>query len=295
VAPANVVQLGLNASLGGKRLFPDDNAWNQDISQAPRDPNSERYIASLGADTPLRANFGTFDGPNPIGVAYYVVGSDHPRTKVRFSNPSESDPGAYPLPPAELMRVAPRDVPVFPLMVLDRDRWKLYELDTPRSEAGRWQASSGAVFDLKSNALRPAGWTSADGAGLPVFAGLVRHDEAVEQGAIRHALRFSARRTRRAYVEPARHFASNLTDPALPPMGLRVRLRADFDVTSFPPEARVVLQALKTYGMFLAENGSDWYVAGTHDPRWNDKNLQTLQRVRGRDFEVVRLGQVRTE
>lgn len=294
VKPANPVGLGLNASLGGRRPFPDDSAWNQGVSKAPADPDSDRLIASIGADKPLRADFGTFDGPNPMGVAYCVVGSDHPRADVAFAAAGESDPGPYPVPPAELLRLAPRRTH-FPVILLDRDRWKLYELDAPRAEDPRWKAEAGAVFDLASNAQRPAGWTSADGAGLPVFAGLVRYDEAVEQKEIRHALRFSASRTRRAYVAPARHFASALTDPGLPPMGTRVRLRADYDVSGFPPEVRVVLQALKTYGMFLAEHGSDWYVSGTHDPRWNDANWQALRRLRGRDFEVVRLGEIHTK
>jgi RNA polymerase sigma factor (sigma-70 family) len=291
---ANLVQLGLNGSLNGRRPFPDDNPWNQEISTAPVDPNSDRLIASLGADKPLKGDFGTFNEQEPMGIAYYVVGSGQPRSDVHFAMPAESDAGPYPLPPPELLRTAPRR-DQYPIVMLDRDQWKLYELSTPRRAGERWQAEVGVVFDLSSNALRPAGWTSVDGSGMAIFPGLARYDEAVEQKAIRHALRFTASRTRRAYVAPARHFASTLTDPALPPMGMRVRLRASFDVHGYPLEVQVILQALKTYGMFLAEHGTDWYVSGTHDRRWNDANLRALQQIHGHDFEVVRMGPIQTE
>lgn len=295
VETRSAVRLGLNGSLEGRRPFPDDNPWNQDVSQAPVDPNSDQLIARVGADRPLRANFGGFDDGNPMGIAYYVVGAEHPRTEVRFKLPDESDAGPYPVPPADLMRCVSRNDPNYRILILDRDRWKLFELDAPSQKDQRWQAVGGAVFDLNSNALRPANWTSADGAGLPVFPGLVRFDEAVEQKAIRHALRFSVARTRRAYVAPARHFASHRNDPTLPPMGMRVRLRADYDLSGFPAEVRVILKALKTYGMFLAEHGGDWHISGTHDPRWNEENLRSLQRLRGRDLEVVRMGPIQSE
>ena len=183
------------------------------------------------------------------------------------------------------------------MIVIDRDAWKLYELYDARPVNGgaSWTAGSGAVFDLGSNALRPAGWTSADAAGLPIFPGLVRYDEVVEQKAIPHALRFTCPVTRRAYVHPARHFASSRTDANLPPMGMRVRLRADFDVSGYPASVQVILRAMKTYGMLLADNGSGWYVSGAPDARWNDEELATLSAVRGRDFQVVRMGPVVTQ
>jgi hypothetical protein len=178
------------------------------------------------------------------------------------------------------------------VLVIDRDAWKLYELfDAQPVNGGRsWSAGSGATFDLSSNALRPAGWTSADAAGLPIFPGLVRYEEAVTRGEVPHALRFTCPRTRRAYVSPARHFASSSTDPALPPMGMRVRLKASFDVAGFPPEVRAILNAMKRYGMLLADNGSAWYVSGAPDARWSDDRLARLRQVPSSAFEVVRMG-----
>ncbi|MCG3121397.1 MAG: hypothetical protein ALAOOOJD_04462 [bacterium] len=183
------------------------------------------------------------------------------------------------------------------MIVIDRDNWRLYELFAayPQNGGASWRAGSGAIFDLNSNALRPAGWTSADAAGLPIFPGLVRYDEVVEQKAIRHALRFTCPVTRRAYIHPARHFASSRTDANLPPMGMRVRLKANYDISSFPAEAQVVLTALKKYGMFLADNGSAWYLSGAPDARWNDDHLHTLQQVKGENFEVVKMGLLVTE
>jgi hypothetical protein len=177
------------------------------------------------------------------------------------------------------------------VIVIDRDAWKLYELFSarPGADGKSWHAGSGAIFDLSSNKLRPARWTSADAAGLPIFPGLVRYDEAVEKKAILHALRFTCVRTRHAYVPPATHFASRLTDANLPPMGMRVRLRADFDISKFPASAQVILTALKKYGMIVADNGSDWFLSGAPDPRWNDDELNTLKRVKGRDFEVIQM------
>lgn len=172
-------------------------------------------------------------------------------------------------------------------ILVDRSSCRLYELYALRREGGRWHAGSGAIWSLRSNRLRPAGWTSADAAGLPILPGLARYDE-VARGAIRHALRSTAPRTRRAYVWPARHFASDSTDPRLPPMGLRLRLKASFDVRPFPRQARIVLVALKRYGMLLADNGSSWFVSGAPDRRWSNDQLHTLGRVHGSDFEVVK-------
>ncbi|OAI48665.1 hypothetical protein AYO44_06795 [Planctomycetaceae bacterium SCGC AG-212-F19] len=284
----NPVQLGVNASLGGRRPFPDDSPWNKNIAREPADPASDQLIASIGRDKPLFANF----GPPPAGTPYIVVSGEQAAVPVRFEYPGESDPGPYPIPadqPVPPARLGKYD---FPMIVLDRDHWKLYEISCPQSDGQGWRGAFGAVFDLGSTRLRPAGWNSADPAGLPIFPGLVRYDEVVEQQSIQHALRFTCRRIRAAYVDPARHSNGTLSDPSLPPMGMRVRLRADFDISGFPPPARVILKALQEYGMFLAEYGTDWYLSGTGDPRWNDPQLKTLTRVKGKDFEVVRMGEL---
>ena len=285
--------LGVGASLRGRRPCPDDNPWNTDVSAAPVDPSSAALIASCG-DRGLHADFGTTWNGAPNGIPYVVVPGNQPRVPVAFAFASESDPGPYPIPADAPIEGGPTGTGDRHVLVVDRDAWKLYELYDARPVDGgaRWTAQSGAVFDLASNAARPAGWTSADAAGLPIFPGLVRYDEAVEAGAIRHALRFTCPRTRRAYVAPATHWAGSSTDPALPPMGMRVRLRADFDVSSFAPEVQVILRAMQRYGMFLADNGSAWYVSGAPDARWNDAHLATLARVRSAAFEVVRMGRV---
>ncbi len=289
--------LGVGVRLHGRAVFPAGDPWNQDISRDPVDADSVALIASIGANKGLHGDFGTTYGGVPNGIPYVVVDSGPtPGAAVTFEYKNESDPGPYPLPadaPVEGGNEGKGDRHV---LVVDRAKWRLYELfDAHRQPDGKsWRAGSGAVFDLTSGALRPAGWTSADAAGLPIFPGLVRYEEAVETGAIRHALRFTCTRTRRAYVAPARHFASTNTDPHLPPMGMRVRLQADFDVEPFPPAARVILTALKTYGMILADNGSDWFISGAPDPRWDDDAIGTLRRVKGSDFEVVKMGPATT-
>lgn len=281
--------LGVNASLHGVRPFPDDNPWNTRIDAAPVDPNSVVLIASIGSDTPLHPDFGADLSGAPFGIPYIVVDGGTPGVPVAFQYADESDSGPYPIPPDPPIEGGAGASGDRHIVIIDRDAWRLCELFNAYSGAGGWSAGSGAIFDLGSNALRPAGWTSADAAGLPIFPGLVRYDEVVELGEIRHALRFTASRTRRAYVPPARHFASTDADPGLPPMGMRVRLAADFDITGYAPAAQVILVALKRYGMILADNGSDWYVSGAPDPRWDDAVLNTLKTLRGRDFEVVRM------
>ncbi len=281
----------LGQGLGGFRPFPDDNAWNQDISQEPVDENSDVLISSIGADKPLRPECGFSYRWGPLGMPYILVGGNQPTTPVLFgSGAGESDPGPYKVPidaPIEggpNAKTGDRHV-----IVVDSDNWILYELFEAKRQDGRWAAESGAIFDLRSNTLRPAGWTSADAAGLPIFPGLLRHDEVHELGAIRHALRFTCKVTRRAYVPPARHFASPHKDPTLPPMGMRVRLRADYDVSGFSGPMQVVLECLKRYGMFLADNGNDWFLTGAYHPKWDSAEIKTLQRVKGGDFEVVRM------
>lgn len=290
---SNPVKLGPNAAIG-KRLFPDDNPWNQDISKAPVDPNSANLIASIGNDRPVHPDFGTVWQGAPSGIPYVVVSGKQPKVPITYQYGDESDPGPYPVPPDAPVEGGRKSKGDRHVLVLDRDNWKLYELFSSYPIENGWKAGSGAIFDLNSNKLRPAGWTSADAAGLPILPGLVRYDEAVEKKAIEHALRFTVVKTRRAYVAPARHFASPHKDPNLPPMGMRVRLRADYEYSKFPPECQVILRALQKYGMFVADNGGNWFVSGAPDPRWNDENLRALKKVKGRDFEVVKMVKIVT-
>ena len=262
-------------------IFPADNVWNERVDTLPVDQNSAAYIASIGLNAYLHPDFSSIKGGD-YGIPYNVVGSGVAKKKVKFQYKSESDPGPYPIPKhPKIEGGSDRH-----LLILQRDECRLYELYAARKTSTGWKAGSGAIWDLSSNALRPAGWTSADAAGLPILPGLVRYDE-VAAGAINHALRFTAPETQRAYVYPARHFASDSTDTALPPMGLRVRLKASVDISHFGPQAQVLLTALKEYGMILADNGSPWYVTGAPSSGWNDDDLHQLQQLHGSDFEVV--------
>jgi hypothetical protein len=295
--PAALPSLGPGASLHGKRLFPADNPWNQDISNSPVDPNSANLIKSIGIDDRLHPDFGTVWNGAPNGIPYVVVAGAQPLVPLSFrSFGSESDPGPYPVPRDAPIEGGPNAKGDRHVLVIDRDRWKLYELfsASPVNNGVSWIAGSGAVFDLNSNALRPEGWTSADAAGLPIFPGLVRYDEVMEQREIKHALRFTVGRSRRAYVYPARHFASGDPDPNLPPMGMRVRLKASFDISSYSAANQVILRALKKYGMFVADNGPGWFLSGAPDPRWSNDDLSLLKNIKGFNFEVVRMGPVVT-
>lgn len=289
------IELGVGVSLKGKKIFPSDNAWNQDISQVPVDPRSSSIIAAIGAGTSLHPDWGTFWEGRPIGFPYVVVAGNAPRYPIDCYYGNESDPGPYPIPLNAPIEGGSDSSGDRHALAIDRDNWILYELFDARPKTNSWTCGSGAIFDLKSNAQRPAGWTSADAAGLPIFPALVRYDEVFEQGEITHALRFTVPRSRRAYVAPARHFASSSTDENLPPMGMRVRLKADFDISDFPQSLQVVLKALKKYGMILADNGSAWYISGAHDSRWSDDDLGNIRRVKGGDFEVVQMGDLVTE
>jgi hypothetical protein len=261
-------------------VFPADNVWNARIDDRPVAANSGTLIASIGATRSFHMDFGSSAG---YGIPYQVVDGSTPSVAVAFDYADESDQGPYPIPKTPLIEGGSDRH----LLAVDRDTCVLYELYAVRQTAGgAWQAGSGAQWDLDSNALRPAGWTSADAAGLPILPGLVRYDE-VAAGAILHALRFTAPQTRRSYVYPARHFASSSTNAALPPMGLRVRLRADADLSGLSAHARVIAVALQRYGMILADNGSPWYVSGMSDPRFDDDVLHELDRFTGADLEVV--------
>ena len=268
-------------------IFPANNAWNQRVDTLPVAADSAQIIASIGVGVGVHPDFGSglYDG-RPIGIPFDVVSKKTPRFRPRFGYADESDKGAYPIPKTVHIEGGATSDGDRHALLVDRDACKLYELYDLRRAGSGWTAGSGAIFDLRSNRLRPTGWTSADAAGLPIFPGLARYDE-VARGRIDHALRFTVQHTRRAYVYPARHYASSSDDQSLPPMGLRVRLKASVDISHFPRQARVVLQALKTYGMILADNGSNWYVSGAPDPRWNNDDLHSLGQITGSDFEVV--------
>jgi hypothetical protein len=289
--------LGVGASLNGAIPFPADNPWNTDISGAEVDPNSANLIASIGADKGLYRDFGagTWEGAR-IGIPYMVVSGSQAKVAIEYqAYGDESDAGPFPMPLNAPIEGAPKTDGDRHVLVIDKDNNRLYEIGRAFPQSNRWLADGGAIFHLDSNNVRPTvqrGWTSADAAGLPIFPGLVRYDEASKgAGGIRHALRFTAARTRRAYVPPATHFASSNTDANLPPMGMRVRLKASFVIPStFSNEAKAILTALKTHGMFLADNGSDWFMSGAPDDRWDNDRLRTeLASVKGRDLEVVKM------
>ena len=275
--------------LGGCPVFPASNVWNQRVDGLPVAKDSATLISSIGLDSPVHPDFGSglYDGQR-IGIPYVVVsGAKTAKTRPRFDYADESDPGPYPIPASVPIEGAPHpDDGDRHALIVDRDTCTLYELYALHRAGSGWAAGSGAIWSLRSNKLRPASWTSADAAGLPILPGLARYDE-VAAGSIDHALRFTAPRTRRAYVYPARHYASDSTEPSLPPMGLRVRLKASVNINSFPPQTRVVLEALKRYGMILADNGSPWYISGAPDPGWSNDDLHSLGRLTGADFEVV--------
>lgn len=289
------VSPGDGASFHGARVFPNDNPWNQDISSLSVDRNSDALIASIGLSTGLHPDFGTVWDGAPNGIPYVVVSGSQVKQHIQsFWYPDESDDVAYPIPDNPPIEGGPNGSGDRHILIIDKDAWKLYELYAAEKQSDGWHAGSGAVFDLNSNALRPAGWTSADAAGLPIFPGLVRYDEVMEQGEIRHALRFTVAHTRHAYINPARHFASSNTDANLPPMGMRVRLKATVDISNYPQPVQVILRALKKYGMIVADNGSNWFISGAPDSRWDDDALGTIRGIKGSDFEVVEMENVVT-
>ena len=287
-APTGSTDVPAGGSFVGHRVFPADNAWNTDISGASVDRASATLIAACGVRN-LHPDFGTI-----YGIPYVLVGSQQPLVPVSFDYASESDPGPYPVPPNAPIEGGAASTGDRHVIVVDTAHSKLYELYDSHLLSGgaSWHAGAGAVFDLTSNALRPLYWTSADAAGLPIFPGLVRYDEAVEAGAINHAIRFTCPTTQRGFIAPARHYASSDTSSGLPPMGMRVRLKSSYNVSGFPAEAQAILKAMKVYGMILADNGSGWFFTGAPDTRWNDENLSTLKGVPSSAFEVVRMGPV---
>lgn len=276
-------------TLAGCPVLPANSIWNTPIDTLPTDPNSGSYVTSIGAAKGVHPDFGAglWNG-GPIGIPYNLVPGSQPTVPISFDYADESDPGPYPLPADPAIEGGSQASGDRHVLVLDRDSCVLYETwSTYPENSGGWHAGSGALFDLKSNNLRPSGWTSSDAAGLPVLPGLVRYEE-VAAGEIHHAIRFTAPQTRKEFIWPARHYASNLTDRNYPPMGQRFRLRASFNIAGFAPEVQVILQALKKYGMILADNGSSWYLSGVPDPRWNDDLLvNQLDLIKGSDFEAV--------
>ena len=271
------------------QVFPTDNPWNTDISQALVDPNSNNLIASIGDNTNLHPDFGTLWEGKPIGIPYNVVSGAQGKVNINFRYANESDPGPYPIPANPLIEAGSDKH----LLVLDKDNQLLYELyNATRNADNSWNAGSGAVYHLQSNNLRSDFWTSADAAGLPIFPGLVRYDEVVIKGEINHALRFTVDISRNSFVHPATHAASDNVSTNLPPMGMRVRLKAGFDISNFTTHVQVILKAMKKYGMFVADNGSNWFVSGVPDPRWDDNELDQLKTIKGSNFEVVKMGTV---
>jgi hypothetical protein len=288
---AQTPDLGNNASLQGKTIFPANNPWNQRIDAAPVDPNSAAVIARFSTAR-IHPDFGANWNGGPFGIPYVVVPGTQPKVSIApISYAEESDPGPCPVPPGAPIEGGSQSTGDRHVIVLDRDNWVLYELFNayPNGD-GTWRADSAARFDLNSNLLRPDGWTSADAAGLPILPGLIRYDEVYEQKVIRHAIRFTLQNSRKAYLHPATHYASNLTDATYPPMGARFRLKAGFDVSGYSPANQVILQAMKVYGLILADNGSNLYISGAPDARWNDEELNALKNIAASNFEMIQLG-----
>jgi hypothetical protein len=274
-------------TIGTCTVLPADNIWNTPIDQLPVSPNSSTYVNTIGATAGVHADFGAglWDG-GPIGIPYITVPGTQTKYPASFTYADESDLGPYAVPLNAPIEGGSASTGDRHAISIDADNCILYELYAAYPQAASWQAGSGAIFNLLSNSLRVATWTSADAAGLPIFPGLVRYDEIVA-GEIRHALRFTVPKTQKAYVWPARHYASSLTGAQYPPMGVRFRLRADFDMSGFSPTNQIILRALKKYGMMIADNGSAWYLSGAPDSRWNNDDLHNLGAIHGSDFEVV--------
>lgn len=287
-AALDLLQAETSPVIGRVQIFPADHVWNVPVDRLPVDAKSAAYISRIGTTKYLHPDFGSglWNGA-PIGIPYNIVNNSVRKQRVTFTYAGESDPGPYPIPASPRIEGGGGSDGDRHLLILQKDEKKLYELYAAEKQPdGSWHAGSGAVYNLSVYRLRPAGWTSADAAGLAILPGLVRYEE-VAAGHIDHAIRFTAPATRRAYIWPARHYASSITDPSYPPMGQRFRLKASFNTSGYPAQARVILNALKKYGMILSDNGAAWYITGVPDSRWNNEALHTLQRVKGSDFEAV--------
>ena len=277
-------------TLAGCPLFPGDNIWNTPVDTLPVHARSEEWVSTIGSNRTMHPDFGAglWEG-GPIGIPFIVVPEDQPLVEIVWTAyGDESDAGPYPVPLDAPIEGGPEADGDRHVLVVQQGTCHLYELYRAFPSGESWEADSGATFDLRSHALREEGWTSADAAGLPILPGLVRYDE-VAAGEINHALRFTAPQTQRAYLWPARHFASSITDPSYPPMGARFRLRADFPLEQYAADVQTILRAMQRYGIILADNGSAWYLSGAPDERWDNSILRELKTVRGSDFEAVDL------
>jgi hypothetical protein len=273
-------------TIGACPVFPANNIWNTPVDQLPVSVNSAAYVNTIGPGTTLHPDFGTVYDGAPNGIPYVTVPGTETKYPATFTYEDQSNPGPYAIPLNAPIEGGSQSTGDRHVISVDTTNCILYEMWSAYPQTASWEAGSGAIFNLKSNALRPAGWTSADAAGLPIFPGLVKYDE-VLAGAIRHAIRLTVPQTQEAYVWPARHFASSLTGTQYPPMGVRFRLRADFDISNFSATNKIILRALKKYGMMVADNGSAWYISGAPDPRWDDDDLHNLTEIIGADFEAV--------
>lgn len=287
VRPPGAPAISPGAELGACPVFPADSFWQADVSALSTHASSTAWVAAVGAASHVHADFGSgqWNG-GPIGIPFIEVGAGQPAVPISFDYADESDPGPYPIPSDAPIEGGPTSSGDRHVIVVDRSTCHLYETWDSHSMSTGWHAGSGATWDLRSNALRPAGWTSADAAGLAIFPGLVRYDE-VAAGRIDHPIRFTAPRTQRSFIWPARHQAGSSTDPSLPPMGAWFRLRSDYDTSRLGPQARVVAEAMKIHGLILADNGSSWYLSGAPDPRWDNADLHTLDPIAGSDFVAV--------
>jgi hypothetical protein len=277
-------------------MFPRDSHWHADVRSLPVLANSAAMVATVGSSAGLKADFGSglWDG-GPIGIPYVVVPAGQPKVAVTFDYDDESDPGPYPIPPNPPIEGGPAADGDRHVIVVDAGACRLYELyDAHPTSGGRWTAGSGATWDLRSNALRPAGWTSADAAGLPILPGLVRYDE-VAAGKVDHAIRMTVPVSRTSYVWPARHQAGSTSSANAPAMGQRFRLKASVREADFPASVRPIITALKTYGAINADNGSPWFISGVPDERWRNADLQALRRITGADFEAIDASSLRVD
>ncbi len=282
--------LGINTSLHGKQVLPLSDPWNQPVDTAQLDPSSDAILQQIGLGKSLHPDFGS-DPSGTFGYSYAIVADNTPRYPVAFDYASQSDPGPYPIPANPPIEQGSDGH----LLVITQNEWKLYEMFAVHTTTAPWSAGSGAIFDLINGTQRPQYWTSADAAGLPMFPGLVRYDEVYEQGAINHALRFTVTNSRHAFVPPATHFAASSTDPTRAPMGMRVRLKASVDISSYPAPMQVILKALKKYGMMVADNGGDFFLSGATDLRWDNDMNNLLKQVHVGDFQVVTMTGIVTQ
>jgi len=289
VVDANV---STGPTIAGCPVFPSNNPWNEDVSKLPVRSDSAAMIAAIsatGGKMMLHADFG---GDGAYGIPFIIVPATEKKEPIHYTAyGDESSPGPFPIPPTAPVEGGAASTGDRHVLVIQRGTCHLYELYDAFWRGTYWDAGSGVNWNLKSNKLRPLGWTSADAAGLPIFAGLARYGETAT-GTIDHALRFTVAQTQRGYIFPATHYASSSTNPDLPPMGLRLRLKASYSLARFHGEALVILEALKKYGMIVADNGSSWYISGAADPRWNDNDLDQLKTVPGSAFEAVNTGPI---